>query len=139
MWTFDLKVKLVGFIIWLCVQATAFLSFDTVILCLARECITMVKCVAYISELYIILTFALKIKIIFSPWIWLSRLTLLFDIGIPHFGIWVYHHETTWCVHSWPLYELDLWPICTHSFNFCYAIDLNWEYFFERWNLTNSY
>ena len=70
MWTFELKVKLVGFIIWLCVQATAFLSFDTVILCLAHECITMVKCVAYISELYMILTFALKIKIIFSPWIW---------------------------------------------------------------------
>ena len=22
----------------------------------------------------------------------------------------VYHHETTCCVHSWPLYVLDLWP-----------------------------
>ena len=76
---------------------------------------------------------------IFTMNLSLARLTLLFDIGIPHFGIRVYHHETTWCVHSWPLYELDLWPISTHSFNFCYAIDLNWEYFFERWNVTNSY
>ena len=29
--------------------------------------------------------------------------SLLFDIGIRNFGIWVYHHETTCCVHSWPL------------------------------------
>ena len=42
------------------------------------------------------------------------------------FGTWVYHHETTCCVNSWPVYDLDLWPICgwrgislvsfTHSF-----------------------
>ena len=33
--TFDLKVKFIGFMTWLCVRATAFLSFDIVILCLA--------------------------------------------------------------------------------------------------------
>ena len=41
-----------------------------------------------------------------------SKISLLFDIGIPNFGIWVYHHETTCCVHFLPLYDLDLWPIC---------------------------
>ena len=55
-----------------------------------------------------------------------GKMFLLFDIGILNFGIWVYHHETTCCVHSWPLYDLDLKPICgwrgvslvsfTHSF-----------------------
>ena len=41
----------------------------------------------------------------------LARLSLLFDIGIPNFRIWVYHHETICCVRSWLLYDLDLWPI----------------------------
>ena len=39
---FDLKVKFIGFMTWLCVQASAFLFFDIVILCLASECITMI-------------------------------------------------------------------------------------------------
>ena len=26
------------------------------------------------------------------------------------FGTWVYHHGTICCIHSWPLYDLDLWP-----------------------------
>ena len=30
-----------------------------------------------------------------------SKRFLLYDIGIPNFGIWVYHHEIC-CVHSWP-------------------------------------
>ena len=67
--TFDLKVKFTWFMTWLCVQASAFLSFDIVILCLARECITMIRCVEYIHELCMTLTFDLNIKIIFLPWI----------------------------------------------------------------------
>ena len=43
MFTFDLNVKFIGFMTWLCVQASDFLS-DIVILCLARECITIVSC-----------------------------------------------------------------------------------------------
>ena len=39
-------------------------------------------------------------KIVFALW---HRHTI--------FGTWVYHHETTCCVHSWPLYDLDIWPI----------------------------
>ena len=42
------------------------LSFNIVILCLARECITMVQCVTYIYD------FDLwpQYQFIFSPWIW---------------------------------------------------------------------
>ena len=67
--TFDLKVKFIGFMTWLCVQASAFLSFDIVILCLAHQCIIIVWCVAYIHYLCMTLTFDLNIKIKFSPWI----------------------------------------------------------------------
>ena len=67
MLTFDLKVKCIGFMTWLCVWATAFLSFDIVILCLAGHYISMVQCVAYIHDLCINLTFDLNIEIIFSP------------------------------------------------------------------------
>ena len=56
----------------LCVEVSDFWSFDIVIICLARECITMVRCVAYIHELHKTLTCDLFIKIIFSPWIWVK-------------------------------------------------------------------
>ena len=46
-----------------------FLSFDIVIFCLAWECITMVRRVAYILELCMTLPFDLNSKIIFLPWI----------------------------------------------------------------------
>ena len=39
-------------------------------------------------------------KIVFALW---HRHTI--------FGTWVYHYETTCCVHSWPLYDLDLWSL----------------------------
>ena len=68
--TFDLKVKFIVFMTLLCVQASAFLSFDIVILYLARECITMVRCVVYIHKLCMTLTSDLNMKIISSPWIW---------------------------------------------------------------------
>ena len=70
---FDLKVKFIGFITWLCVRAIAFLSIDIVILCFARECITMVQCVLYIHDLCMTLTYDLNTKIIFSPWIWVGQ------------------------------------------------------------------
>ena len=60
--TFDLKVKFVRFMTWLCVQASAFLSFNIVILCLGCECITMVRYVMYFHELCMTLTFASKSK-----------------------------------------------------------------------------
>ena len=76
--TFDPKVKIIGFMTWLCVRATAFLSFDTVTLCLAHECITMVRCVVYIHYLSMTLTFDLNIKIKFSPGIWVWQDPLCF-------------------------------------------------------------
>ena len=36
-----------------------------------------------------------------------GKMSLLFDLGIPNFGIWVYHHETILTL-VWPW----LWPIC---------------------------
>ena len=42
----------------------------------------------------------------------LVRSSLHLDIGIPNFGISMYHHETTCCVYIWPLYDLDFWTIC---------------------------
>ena len=100
---FNLKVKLIGFMTWLCGQASCFLSFDIVILCLARECITMVRCVAYIHEFCMTLTFDLNIKIIFYHGFESGKMFLLFDIGIPNFGKWVCHHQKQHVV-----YILDL-------------------------------
>ena len=65
MLTFDLKVKFIGFMTWCCVQALALLSCDLLLLCLARKCYTIVRCVADIHELCMTLTFDLNIKIIF--------------------------------------------------------------------------
>ena len=94
--TFDLKIK--GFMTWFCVQASAFLSFDIAILCLARECITMVQRLAYIHELCMTLTFNLNIKILFSPLIWVWK-----DI----FALW--HRQTKfWHMRQHLMYILDL-------------------------------
>ena len=92
----------------------------------------MVQYVAYIHDLCMTLIFDLNIKIcIFTMNLSLARSSLLFDIGIPRSGIWVYYHETTCCVHSWPLNDLDIWPIrgwrgvslvsLTHSFLSCFV------------------
>ena len=100
--TFYLKVKFIGFMTWLYVQTSGFfLSFDIVILCLARECIPMIRCVAYIYELCMTLTFDLNIKIIFPPWIWVWQ-----DV----FALW--HSTKVWHmgVSPWDnvVYILDL-------------------------------
>ena len=74
-----------------------------------------------------------------------ARTSLHFDTGVTNFDISVYHHETTCCVHSWPLYDLDLWPICgwwgvslvsfTHSFLFCFEYC---KHFDKEVNVTRS-
>ena len=82
--TIDLNVKFIGFMTGLCVQVSAFLSHDIVILCLAREFITIIRRVAYIHELC--MTFDMNIKIIFSPWIWIWQ-----DV----FALW-HRHTKFW-------------------------------------------
>ena len=71
--------------------------------------ITMRRCVAYIHDPNTTLTFDLNIKFIV-----LCSGHSLFVLWYSHtmLGMWVYHHGTcTMCrVHSWPLYDLDLWP-----------------------------
>ena len=107
MLTFDLKVRFVGMMIWLCVQASAFLSFD--ISHSLFECITMVQCVAYIHELCYTLTFDFNIKIILSPWIWVWQ--DVFALWHRHTKFWhmgVLPWDNMLCtfltlVWSWPL------------------------------------
>ena len=83
----------------------SFLSFDIVIPYLSHDCITMVRCVIYIQNLCMTLTFGLNIKILFSRWIcvW-ERSSLLFDIRT-----WAYNYETkctgTFMTPVWP------WPL----------------------------
>ena len=85
-----------------------FLSFDIlVILCLACECITMVRCVACIHDLCMTLTFHLNMKVIFSPWIWVWQDFLCFLIEA--YQILAYGCIT---MRQNVLYILDLWPIC---------------------------
>ena len=61
---------------------------------------------------------------IFTMNLSLTWSSLLFDRAIPNFGIWVHHHETKCCVHSWPL--TYMWVVgislvsITHSFYFVY-------------------
>ena len=87
---YDLKVQYIGFMTDLC-SGLSFYVLDIGILCLARECNTMVLCAAY------------NIKILYFQHEFESvKSSLLFDIGIPNFVIWVHYHETTCCVHSWP-------------------------------------
>ena len=84
--------------------------FCPLTLCLARECYHGTICHVHSWPLYH-LDFDLNIKIyIFTMNLSLTRSSLLFDIGIPNFCTWVYHHETC-CVHSGPLCDLDLWSI----------------------------
>ena len=66
----------------------------------------------FLPDLCMTLTFDLNIIICIFDFLSLARLSLLFDIGIPRSGIGVYYHETKCCVHSWPLFDLDIWPIC---------------------------
>ena len=61
---------------------------------------------------------------IFTMNLSLARFSLLFDRGIPNFGLWVYHHETKCFVHSWPLTYMWVAGVSivsiTHSFYFVY-------------------
>ena len=87
MLTFDFKVIFIGFMTWLCVWTTAFLSSDKVIFYVACEFITMIQCVAYIYYLCMTLTFYLNIKI-FIMNLTLVRSSLFFDIK--GYQIWAY-------------------------------------------------
>ena len=106
--TFDLKVhvKFVGFMTWLFVRATAFLSFDSLIMFG-----TWVHHQGIMRRIH--------------TWPWTSLYKFYFhhefESGKIVFALWHKHtkfwhmfvlHEKTCCVHSWPLYDLDLWPIC---------------------------
>ena len=89
---YDLEVKFIWFMTWLCVQFSGFLSFDIVILCLARECFTMVRRVANIMNSVWLWSLTSILKLYFHHEFESGKMSLLFDIGIPNFGMWVNHH-----------------------------------------------
>ena len=124
--TFDLKVQFIGFMTWFCVRAIAFCLW---------HCHTMFGTWVYhhgtmCSRLsWPLYDFDLCI---FTTNLSLARSSMLFDIGIPRYGIWV----ITMRQHSWPLYDLDMCPICgwwgvslvsfTHSFYLFYSLKFIW-------------
>ena len=86
--------------------------FDVGLPYLADVSITMRRCNTFIHVPDSMLTFDFKFKFIsklyFHHGFDSGEMSLLFDIDIPNFSIWVYHHETTLCtfltlVWPWPL------------------------------------
>ena len=123
--TFDLKVKFIGFMTWLCVQASPFLSFGIVILCYACGCITMVRCVTYSHELCMTLTLISKlyfhnviewIKIwqdVFALW---HRHTKFLHMGV---SLWDMLCTFSTLVWLWPLiYRYPKWVLLSVFFLF---------------------
>ena len=131
---FDHKVK--GFMTLLCVQASDFWSFD-IVLCLAHECITMVRCVAYIHELCMTLVFDLNIKIIFSTWIWvwLNVFSLWYrHAKFCHMGVWPW--DNMFCtffnlVWPWPLTNIWVTGISKSKFTMMRIIIKEYMYRFS--------
>ena len=121
---FDLKVKFTEFLTCICVWPVTSVCFDsdlpffTLTFCRAQSHYVWHMSVSpwydvsrtFITFLWLWLLTWIS-KNIFTRTLSLARSSLFFNKGIPNFGIWVYHHETTYCVHSLPLYDLDLWPI----------------------------
>ena len=66
----------------------------------------MIRCVVYIHDpnRHWSLTSRSNSCICFWP-----ITSVYFDIDIPYFGTWVYHHERMCCVPSWSWYYVDLW------------------------------
>ena len=120
--TFDLKVKFIGCMTWFCVQVTAFLSIDIVMFG-TKVYHHGTMCGVYFLPLYGLALWTQYQHFVFTFYLSLTRSSLLFDIGIPKFGIWVY---LTMRQHVMYILDLDLWPICgwrgvsllesTHSF-----------------------
>ena len=105
--TFNLKVKFIGFMTWFCVQGSAFLFYNIVILCLALECITMVQSVTYIHELCLTLTFD-RNKKIFAPWVWVWRDVFAFwykHTKYRHMDVSPWDNMCTFLTLVWP------WPL----------------------------
>ena len=83
---FDLKVNFIRFMTWLSVRVTSFLSFDKVLLCFVRKFITMAQYFVYIHDFHLRPQYQ---NYIFIMNLSQARSSLLFDISIQNFGIWV--------------------------------------------------
>ena len=88
-------------------------SFDIGIPYLAHGSITMRGCVKYIHDLDTTMTFDWPQGQIYRVYDMALHSGLSFFVlwhSHTLFGIWVYHHGTMCRVHSWTLFDLDLWP-----------------------------
>ena len=111
--TFDPKYKFEGFTTWLCVQVLSFFFFwhsHTMFFTWVYHHVTM--CRVHSCPLYDLDLWPKYHNYIFTMNLSRERSSLSFDIHIQNFGLRVIHHETTCRVHFWPLYDLNLWPLC---------------------------
>ena len=94
--TFNLKVKVIGFLICLCVWSIASVCFDIVISYMAHRSITIKRCVEKIHDHNSTRTFNLKVKVILRVFNMslcpVCNFCLLLHWHIV-FGTWDYHHE----------------------------------------------
>ena len=99
--TFDLKVKFIGFMTWLFVQASPFLSSGIVILCYSVGVSPWFNVSHTVMNSVWPWPVTSISKVYFHNEFESGKMSLLFNIGTPNFCIWQYHHETL-CVHSRP-------------------------------------
>ena len=103
-------------ILWLLsclhVQPLPSVSFDIGIPYLAHGFITMRECVKCIHDSDTTLNFDIKVKIYRVCDMALCSGLSYFVLWHGHtlFGTWVFHHGTMCGIHSWTLYDPDLWP-----------------------------
>ena len=93
------------------VRPVTSVSFDIGLSNLADRFITMRECVKYIHDPDTTLNFYLKVKFYRVYVMALCSGLSFFVLWQCHilFGTWVYHYGTLCGLHSWNLYDLDLW------------------------------
>ena len=107
MLTFELKVKFIEFLTWLCVWATAFLSIDSNTISGTWVFNHRIMCHIHSWSLYDLDLWPQYQNYIFTMNFCMGKIFFALWPRHTKFGSWVYHHETTCCIHSWPVYDLD--------------------------------
>ena len=100
------QVKLVGFMTWLCVQASAFLSFGIVILCLSVSSRYDVSC-TYMNPYHE------QYQNYISPWIWVWQVVLciiFYSINIQHIHCyWIRGFSIQLLIFTYSMMGLVVW------------------------------
>ena len=93
--TNDLKVNIIRFLTWICVQTVTSLFFAIDLPYLVHGCITMIRCVKY--------------SVCVHPSVFADSCGAWCRHTIWHMGVSPVH-RTMLCIPSWPVYYLELWP-----------------------------